>query len=161
MEAAARGGRLPRRGEVAVEATADVESLFPTPEDWEAAARRAAGALEGLARFRGRLGASPTVLADWLEASEAVVRDSAVLAVYAELRHSADTADPDAAGREDRARALGAATAAACAFAEPEIAALGRERLEAWCAAEPRLAGHRHHFDRLLRHAAHLRSAEV
>ncbi len=153
--------RLPPRSEVPPECTADVSAVFATPGDWEAEAAAASAAAEDLARFRGRLGDGPGVLAGYLEAAEDVLRRVGRLQVYAEMRHSVDTADPAETARADRARALSARAGAAVAFADPEIAALGRARLEAWRASEPRLAHRRHEFDRLLRRAEHRRSPEV
>jgi oligoendopeptidase F len=153
--------RLPPRSAVPPEATADVSAVFATPAAWEAESAAAAFALENLGRFRGRLGDGPGVLAAYLEASEDALRRIGRLQVYAEMRHSADTTDPQETARTDRARALYARAEAAVAFADPEIAALGRIRLEAWRAAEPRLAHRRHQFDRLLRRAEHRRSPEV
>ena len=51
--------------------------------------------------------------------------------------------------------------AAATAFVEPELLAVGRERLRDWSAEEPALAAYEHYLDDLFRRAAHTRSAEV
>ena len=51
--------------------------------------------------------------------------------------------------------------AAAAAFIEPEVLALGPERLREWSAAEPALVAYGHYLDDLVRRAAHTRSAEV
>ena len=152
---------LPARGEVPASATCDLASVFADPAAWEAELERVAAALPGLERFRGRLAEGSALLADWLETSEGLQRSLGRLVVYAGMGHAVDTGDAQAAARSDRARTLAARLGAACAFAEPELAALGAEGLRAWVAAEPRLAHHAHHFEQILRHAAHLRSAEV
>ena len=55
--------------------------------------------------------------------------------------------------------ALGAQVAAATAFIDPEVLALGREALAGWEATEPKLATYEHYFDDLFRLEAHMRSA--
>jgi oligoendopeptidase F len=52
-------------------------------------------------------------------------------------------------------------TQGATAYFEPELLAIGRERLAEWEAAEPRLAVYDHYFDDLFRRQAHVRSQEV
>ena len=50
---------------------------------------------------------------------------------------------------------------AAASFVEPEVLAIGADRLREWAASEPRLAVYEHYLADLGRRAAHTRSAEV
>jgi oligoendopeptidase F len=81
--------------------------------------------------------------------------------VYAQLGHTADTTDQEAAARVDRARGLNARAASAMAFGDPEIVSIGFETLRGWLLTEPRLHIYAHYIDRLERRQAHLRSPEV
>ena len=64
--------------------------------------------------------------------------------------------------RFGRAQAADAQLAAAAAFVEPEVLALGRERARATGQAPSlALAVYAHYFDDLVRRAAHTRSGEV
>jgi len=152
---------LPPRSAIPQAQTCDIESVFASPAHWDAECVALDSALPDLAHFQGRLHQGPGVLVDWLAASEAWWRRYGRLSVYAGMCHCVDTADEVATAREDRARALGGRAAATCAFAEPELLALGVSTLAGYLAEEPRLASHAHAFDRLERSRAHLRSAEV
>ena len=80
---------------------------------------------------------------------------------YALLGYAVETTDQDAVARFGRAQSAGARVTAAASFVEPELLALGRDRLLEWCEGDPRLMLYRHHVDDLVRRAGHTRSAEV
>ena len=63
--------------------------------------------------------------------------------------------------RFGRAQAADAQVQAAVAFVEPEVLALGADRLRDWAAGDPALAAYDHYLADLGRRAAHTRSAEV
>ena len=152
---------VPARQDVPLAERWDLESVFATDEDWEAAFRAAEGRLPELARFRGRLsGSAPDLLAGLRLADEIAEAVERVI-VYALLRRSEDATNSRANALADRARGLGARTEAAAAFIEPEIAALPDETLEDWFAAEPELAPYRHAVDRIRRRRGNVRSVEV
>jgi oligoendopeptidase F len=81
--------------------------------------------------------------------------------VYASLTYSVDTNDQEAAARNDRARGVFGMTAAALAFAQPEMLAIGFDTLRRWLVEDERLAPYGHFLDRLEQQQAHVRSAEV
>jgi len=152
---------LPERKDVPVEHTWDVASVFPSDEAWEQAAAEVMARLPQLRSYQGRLGESPSVLADFLELLDQVALTVGKLQTYVTLRFTVDTADPQAAALNDRSRALFAQYSAATSFMTPELLAIGPDKLLQWAEEEPRLAIYRHYFDRLKRQAAHIRSAEV
>ena len=153
--------KVRKRSEIPVADTWDVESIFPSVEAWEEAVARAPGQLERLAQFEGRLGEGAATLAEWMEALEEVFRELMRIRVYASLRYSVDMTDQQAAGRHDRAQGLLARAQATTAFAEPEILAVGEERLRQWVEEVERLAPYEHYFDKLLRRKEHVRTEEV
>ncbi len=152
---------LPQRKDVPVEHTWDTTSVFESDAAWERAVEEAAAKLPELAKFQGRLSEGPTVLADWLEQVDEMYGLVGKIGTYAMMRFTVDTSDQEAAALNDRSRSLFAEFGAVTAFAEPEMLAIGTERLMQWADAEPRLAVYRHHFDVLGKMAAHVRSAEV
>jgi oligoendopeptidase F len=152
---------LRARGEIPLEHRWDEDSIFLSVEAWEAAYARVGEALPALQRFVGHLGDGPQVLTDWFERAQELIRTLRQVTVYAQLGHTADTTDQEAAARVDRARGLNARAASATAFADPEIAALGFETVRRWIAEEPRLRIYAHYIDRLERRQPHLRSPEV
>lgn len=152
---------VPRRNEIPIEHTWDLASVFPSDEAWEAEFKRVGEQLPGLARFRGQLAASPQILADWFAAAEEIGIALGKVGLYASMSHTVDTADQSAAAKHDRARGLMARAAGAMAFAEPEILAIGADKLRQWMQDEPRLQIYAHYFDRLEIRRPHVRSAEV
>lgn len=153
--------RIPQRGEIAPEYTWDTTSVFAGDTEWEAALARVAAALPRLARFQGQLKSGPATLAEWLHTSEQLVNAALHVYIYANMLHDTDTANQDAAAKYDRASSLLNRVYAACAFAEPELLAIGGEQLRAWLAEDERLAGYTHYIDQLEQRQAHVRSAEV
>jgi oligoendopeptidase F len=149
------------RNAIPREHTWDVESIFPNDAAWSAEFDALINELPALARFRGHLADSAAMLADWFAASEAIETRAGKVVLYASMKHTVDTADQTAAALNDRARGLAARVAAALSFAEPEMLALGFDRLRVWLRDEPRLAIYAHYFARLEHRAAHVRSAEV
>ena len=152
---------VPLRKEIPIEHTWDVASIFASDEAWEAEFKRVGEQLPGLARFRGQLGESPQLLADWFDAAEEIGIALGKVALYASMSHTVDTADQAEAAKNDRARGLAARAAGAMAFSEPEILAIGSEKLQQWMQQEPRLKIYAHYFDRLERRRPHVRSAEI
>ena len=120
---------VPGRSEVPKQYTWNTESIFPTPEAWEAEFTAVAESLPALAQYRGRLSEGPSVLADYVEASEEVARRLGKVFVYASMGASVDTGDQAAQARSDRARGLMARVGAATAFAEPEMLQIGFDTL--------------------------------
>ncbi len=149
------------RSQVPVEQTWDIQSVFPSDSAWEDEIKRVTEQLPQIASFRGRLGESPTVLADWFDMVERVGRSLGKIIVYAGMQHHVDTTDQEAAAKNDRARGVFARVMAAMAFAEPELLNIGFEKLRRWTKEEPRLAIYGHYFDELERRKEHIRSAEV
>ena len=152
---------VPARQAVPREHTWDVESVFANDATWSAEFDALMKELPSLARFRGHLGESASMLADFFAASEALEFRLGKVMLYASMRHTVDTADQTASALNDRSRGLMARAAAAMSFAEPEMLSIGFEKLRTWLKQEPRLAIYAHYFDRLEQRAAHVRSGEV
>jgi oligoendopeptidase F len=149
------------RGSVPLDRSWDDSSVFPTVGDWEAELESLLGDLPKLAAFSGRIGESATVLVEALEARDAITLRSGRVFVYALLGYAVETTDAAAVARFGRAQAADAQVAAAAAFVEPEVLAIGADRLREWAGSEPRLATYEHYLADLGRREAHTRSAEV
>lgn len=152
---------VPLRSEIPVEHTWDLASIFAAPADWEAQLAELKTRLPALRAFAGHLGDSPAKLAEWLDAYQALMRDTQRVVMYAALDYSTDTNDQAAAARTGQATSLAAEVQAAVAFAEPELMGAGFDTLRRWVAENEALAIYGHYFDDLQRKSAHIRSAEV
>jgi oligoendopeptidase F len=152
---------LPRRAEVPVAHTWDLASLYPTTAAWEADLRALEGEQAARGAHRGRLTEAPAQLLDWLRLVERAFTLAAKVFTYAQMSLDVDTGDQAAAALRERAISAVTRLHAAAAFAEPELLAAGRARLDELAAAEPALARYGHYLDNLLRRAPHVRSGEV
>jgi oligoendopeptidase F len=152
---------LPSRGEVAHEHTWNAESVYPTPAAWEADYKAVEGIFPALQQYQGRVGESAATLADALAAREDLSRRVGVVNFYAQMMSAVDSTNQESVAMAGRANGLYGRYMGAIAFVEPEILALGQQKVNEWVASEPRLAPYTHYFDNLFRRQAHVRSAEV
>ncbi len=149
------------RSEVDPRHTWNAESVFATIDDWSAELAALSAGLADLGRFQGRLAEGPGVLADAFETIEPYLQRVEKLLVHAALTESVDRTNQAATARVGQAGSLYGQTQGAIAYFEPELLAIGRERLARWAAEEPRMSHYAHYFDDLFRRQAHVRSAEV
>ncbi len=149
------------RASVPIERTWDDTSVFPDGEAWEVELDGVLAALPELAAFKGRLDESAARLSRCLSARDGLAQRAGKVFAYALMGYAVETTDSAAVARFGRAQAADAQLAAASAFVEPELLAIGRERLRDWSIEEPALRAYEHYFDDLFRRAAHTRSAEV
>ena len=152
---------VPTRSEVDPRHTWNAESVFATVDDWAAELAALSAGLGELDRFKGHLGDGPDVLADALESTQAYGQRVEMLLIYAALTESVDRSDQAATVRAGQAGSLYGQVAGAMAYIEPELLAIGQDRLTEWVATEPRLSQYAHYFDTLFRRQAHVRSSEV
>ncbi|HET7467203.1 MAG TPA: oligoendopeptidase F [Candidatus Dormibacteraeota bacterium] len=152
---------LPARAEVDRRYTWKSEAIFADAAAWESAVAGILSSLPDLTEFKGHLGDSPDMLADWFEAAEKVQRVMDKVRVYTAMEYSCDSGDQAAASRADRARSVSAQLHAAMSFAVPEMIGIGFPRLREWVASTPRLSHLGHHFERLEKLSSHVRPAEV
>jgi oligoendopeptidase F len=152
---------IPHRSEISSEDTIDLTSIFPSDEAWEAEMEQIVAELPQVEAFRGRLGKSPEVLADWMETSTRLRNRIDRFALYARLSHHLDTTDQEQAAKHDRGATFQAHATAKMAFAEAEIVGIGFEQLRRWAKENPRLAVYAHYFEQLEKEQFHIRSGEI
>ena len=152
---------LPIRAEVEKRFTWNGESVFPNEAGWQAAVETILAKLPDLAEFKGHLGQSPEMLADWFDAAESAQRLMGKINVHATMSYAVDASDQGAAARSDRARTTNARLGATMSFAIPEMISIGFPKLREWVAGSPRLAHLGHFVDRLEKMHSHVRSPEV
>jgi len=152
---------LPPRSEIPVEETWNLESIFPTVENWEEGLKEVQALLPGIAEFKGKLSEGPQNLLHAIEAVETLQRKAMKVLVYAMLGSSVDTADQEAVARAGQGQGTMAKAGAATAFFEPELLTIGFDTLRKWITEEPQLAIYAHYIDSLEREQKHVRSQEV
>ena len=153
--------QLRTRDQIATEYKWNRESVFATDADWEAELASLADALAVVSAYAGKLADGAATLADALDAIQSARQRLGVLYVYASMDYAVDTTDQAAGARVGKVQGLAGRVMAAVSFLNPELLAIGRETLDEWMAAEPRLAVLSHYADDLFRQQQHVRSAEV
>jgi oligoendopeptidase F len=132
------------------------EDLYPTEAAFDAARKETEVAIQGLGDCQGKLGTDAATLYGCLQRQSDVAQAIGRLASYSSNHVSADTRDTAWAEKDGAVQVLQASFAQATSWVQPELVALGSERLEAWLAAEPRLQPWQYPLRSILRRAAHV-----
>ncbi len=151
----------PPRSELPVERTWDAESVFASIAVWESALEAVLTDLPGLEALAGRLAEGPEVTLEALGRRDDLRRRVLRVYVYPYLEYAVDTTDEGAVARLGRAQTAYARVLAAASFIEPELLAVGRERLAEWAGTHSAFAPFAHYLDDLYRRGEHVRSPEV
>ncbi len=152
---------LPTRAELDPAFTWNLNALYATEEDYLRDLEAAEAELEQLAPYQGRLGEDAAVLGEFMERFWALVTKAERLRTYGTLPVSVDQGDQQARQRAGRFQAFGGRFMSTTAFVQPELLAVGPERLQALSQADQRVAGLGRYFEMLERERPHTRSAEV
>ena len=151
----------PTRDKIEKRYTWNAESMFASPQAWEAEVDDILGSIPSLKKYSGRLAESAGTVAEALETFEDLMVRVYRAYVYAGFTYRVDTADQAAAAMQDRAQMVSGQAGAAAAFITPELIAVGKQQLSAWATENERLQRYAHFFDNLFRTQAHVRSTEV
>jgi oligoendopeptidase F len=161
LSAAMSGGRAAalERSEVPEKYKWNTSDLYPDDAAWDKKREELSARIPGLAAYQGKLGLSGKDLFAALDAIMALMQDLGRLQVYASMRSDEDTRVGKAWQMSQAATDLGTKSASATAYLAPEIIAIGKEKMNGFIAAEPRLAPYSTWLAELLRYAPHTLSA--
>jgi len=120
---------LPKRSEVRVEDTWNLETIYPSVEAWEADFQRVTGMLEGIRAGQGTLGESAGALLQALQRRDEAGEILGRLYVYAHMRFHQDTAESQYQALADRVTTLASEMNAAGSYMTPEILEIPQEKL--------------------------------
>ncbi|MXV64579.1 oligoendopeptidase F [Natronorubrum sp. JWXQ-INN-674] len=152
---------VPERSEVDEEYTWDLESIYATDDDWEAAYEAVAERVDELDAYEGQVTDDADTLLEVLELSEEIMREVSTVSAYARMRRDEDTTNQEYQALTARAQSLAADAQSATSFIDPEIQELTREEFDEMVDEEPALETYDHYVDDVLRMKPHTRSAEV
>ncbi|WP_394738936.1 oligoendopeptidase F [Natronococcus roseus] len=152
---------VPERSEIDEQYTWDLESIYATDDDWEAAYEAVAERVDELADYEGEATDDAETLYAVLELRNEIMREVATVFSYARMRRDEDTTDQEYQAMTARAQSLAADAQSAASFIEPELQALTREEFDAMVDDVPELETYDHYVDDVLRMKPHTRSAEV
>lgn len=152
---------LPPRSEIPDKYKWDDTSIFADQDAWQKEFDFISADLSQLDAVRGHLADGPQALAEALELVQALQKRVGIVYVYASMMHAVDTQDQNAAAMNGRVLGLAGRSAGATAFVDPELIAIGHDRLKQWMEQEPRLQMYAQYFDNLFRKQQHVRSSDV
>lgn len=147
---------LPTRDQVPAELKWDIESVFANDEAWEAAFKTASELVEKASQFEGTLGESADSLKGYLAYREDLMKKLDKIFLYSHMKRDEDNANSVYQGLSDRTQGLGVKVGAALAFEEPELLAIGEERLLSFLDGDLKL--YERYFHEVLRYAPHTRN---
>ncbi|GGK68312.1 oligoendopeptidase F [Haloarcula sebkhae] len=152
---------VPARSDIDEAYKWDLDSLYASDEDWEAAYEEAEALIEDLSAYEGRATEDAATLLATLETYEELMRTVSNVAAYARMRRDEDTTDDTYQALTARSQSLSSEASSAASFLDPELQELEYDDIEAMIDEEPALEPYEHYFDDVLRMKDHTRSAEV
>ncbi|SFB79444.1 oligopeptidase F. Metallo peptidase. MEROPS family M03B [Halobiforma haloterrestris] len=152
---------VPERSEIDEQYTWDLESIYATDDDWEAAYETVSERIEDLQSYEGQVTEDAGTLLEVFERYEEIMREVEMVSAYARMRRDEDTTDQHYQALTARAQSLSADAQSAASFIEPELQELTREEFDEMVDEEPDLETYDHYVDDVLRMKPHTRSAEV
>ncbi len=139
----------------------DLAPLFATDAAWDQQRQAVLDELPQLAALKGTLGGSAEALLKAMDTFSALDRRLQRLWVYASTQQSTDNRDARNQERAGLMQSLSAQSGSARAWVDPEIQAIGADRIEAFIRAEPGLKKHAVNLRQVLRQASHTLSPEA
>ena len=129
--------------------------LYPDAQAWNDDYAKVEAQLPQVARCKGQLGVSAKRLRECFDMQYGVLRRYYRLAVYANELQAEDTGKPESLALRQRSQVLGSKITEATSYVNPEVLAIGQERIDAFLKREPGLGTYRQGLDNILRAAPH------
>ena len=152
---------VPPRSKVNKKFTWNAESVFKSPAAWEKELKQILDDLAKIKPYQGHLADGPSTLLEALDVAHHLISRVSVAFMYAFFSYAVDTSDQRASGMRGRAQGAYGQVLSAVSFLQPEILAIGKDKLEQWMNENEKLALYRHSLEDIFRKQAHVRSAEV
>src|SRR6266536_6583071 len=139
----------------------DLESIYPTNDDWEKSFKKLEQGLPELEALKGTLAQSGQALIKVLQTRDELFEELETLYVYTSMRKDEDTTNSVYLGMFDRAMQLFVRASTVISYIEPEILALPQVTLDTFVQETPGMGLYKQQLDDINRNRPHVRSAEV
>ncbi|CDQ21017.1 oligoendopeptidase F [Halobacillus karajensis] len=149
---------LPKRDEIPVEKTWDLEAMFATDEEWYKELEEAKKLLPELEKFQGKVGESAEQLYELLSFQDKISHKIGLLYTYAHMRNDQDTTNSHYQEMNAKAENLFTKIASAMSFIVPEILALPEGKVKSFIDSYDPLELYKHTLDEITRQRAHVLS---
>lgn len=146
---------IPTRDRIAAEHTWNLDDLFKSEADWEAAFTRAQEMVQKCKSMKGMAAKSGADLLAVLKHRDETYLQVDRLAVYASLRQDEDLNNKSNQARFNRASELYNKFGESLAWFEPEVLQIPAETLHSWLEKDRSLAVYRHALDNIQRMRPH------
>jgi oligoendopeptidase F len=146
--------RLPPRGDISIEDTWDLSSLYGSDDQWEDALEQFSEQIHRYGEYQGRLSKDAATLRACLELDLAIEQEGERVGTYAFLRTTEDQANSDYQGMFSRFQNIASRAAQAASFIRPEILAIDPAVMDALM-EDSELAGYRLLLERIIRYRPH------
>lgn len=152
---------LPTRDTIDPQFKWDLTKLYADADAFRADIQEAKRELDQVVALRGKLGESATTLAEFFDLWWSLQRRFTSLRLYSFLPLSVDQDNQEARALAGELQGFAAVFMAETGFVQPELLALGSEKLTELCAGDERLADYEAYIAQLERRRPYVRSAEV
>ena len=147
--------KLPKRSEVAVEQTWKLEDVYPDVQAFEEDLKRGLALADEIAGYEGKLGDGAEVLLKVYELYQECKKTDYRFFGYAMMRSDVDTGNADNLALLQKAQSADVKILEKTAFIEPEVLALGEEKMNAYYESCPALRAFQITIDDAIRLAPH------
>lgn len=151
---------LPKREEIPVEDTWDLEAIYESDEKWEEEFKEIKALLPQMEEYKGKLSESAERLYAGLQQQDEITKKLGKLFTYAHMRYDQDTTNSHYQGLNDRASNLATQVSSALAFVVPEILSIPEKEIEAYLKENKDLQLYEQALDEINRQRPHVLSKE-
>src|SRR6266540_311692 len=149
------------RSKVKKNQTWNSESVFASPEAFDAEVKSLLESLPAIKAFQGNLGDSSDMFIEVMNAMDALSQRATKVQVYATMSSAVDATDQKGEEISGKATSALAQVSAATSFIDPELISVGEAKLRQWLEDDPRMKLYEHYLNDLFRKQSHIRNAEV
>ena len=141
--------------------TWNAESVFASPDHFDAEVKAILDSLPAIKTFQGRLSERVDTFLEAMQTIDILEQRCTKVRVYASMSSSVDANDDQGAKMMGTATSALAQVGAATSFVDPELLSMGEAKLRQWLKEDSRMSLYEHYINDLFRRQTHVRSAEV
>ena len=149
---------LPKREEVPVELTWELETIFETDELWEKEYEQLQEEIPKIKDFQGKLGESANTLYELFSFQDKISERLGKLYTYAHMRYDQDTTNAFYQAMNQKAESILTIASSNMSFIVPEILQIDESRLKAFLEEKKELQLYQKTIDEILRQKEHVLS---
>ncbi|MFC5712492.1 oligoendopeptidase F [Thalassorhabdus alkalitolerans] len=151
-----KNNSLPKREDLPIETTWNLEDIFSTDEEWEKEFNHIKELLPDLQEYKGKTGESAEQLYGLLVLQDKIAEKLGRLYTYAHMRSDEDTGNSYYQGLNERASSLASQAGQAMAFIVPEILNVPEDKINDFLEEKKELQVYAHALDEINKNRPHV-----